>query len=531
MKFFSYNSMKITLFLSLVRSALMSIVFYDLASIVSNDVNEVLKNSLKVLVIGLLLAIVIYMYYYMVAITISNITMDIHQKLNKNILSISLTDFNKKESGEYVSNYTNDVDATLTKSLNSYLDIFDHGFSVLFFGIALLKIHYILFLVALCTFGMSALVPKIFEKKYSAIMATTQKVKAEFLNKIRELVQGYGTLVENNSLDTFDKKARGESLVLASQNKKQDTFVGVMNAVLTFNAMITFIVSTLSVAILIGKGYVAVGVLVSGAAIMSNFNSSVSAVTRLFATYKASLGFIKERIPAALLNDEEKTFVKPFFNPKNIMNGELRFNREKEKVSNVKLVNIKVPLGEKELSFKEEFSFEKGKKYAIIGKSGSGKSTLLKVLTGETSSYKGDVIVDGVIKEKEKMLFNAVSYCNQETYLFNDTIEKNVTLDKGDEKVREILDILDLGEFDLKQEISENGKNLSGGQKQRLGLARALYNDNDIIVLDEATSALDKKTRKKIEKHLLSLDKMVIMITHHLDEADEKLFDKIYNLD
>ena len=67
--------------------------------------------------------------------------------------------------------------------------------------------------------------------------------------------------------------------------------------------------------------------------------------------------------------------------------------------------------------------------------------------------------------------------------------------------------------------MSEIGKNLSGGQIQRIGIARALYQNKDILIFDEATNALDESLEKKIVENIIQLknEKIIIFITHNLD--------------
>lgn len=530
MKLFSYNSIKLTLFLGIIETILITTLFYELSSIVTSDMHTMLVNSIKLLIIGSITAISIYFYYKFLANSLYNVRLNIHQKITKEILNTSLTNFNTKDSGEYVSLYTNDGEEIIEKNVMNYLDFSKELFTIVFFGLALLKIHYLVFATALVTFSLSFITPKLFEKKYTNHITNTQNEKGLLLNKLRELIQGFNTFVENNKLNTFNKKQRISSKVYAKQQRDQDIYIGIMNGVLTLVSVSTLIISTLVISYLISKNYVTAGALVSGAALMSNFNNSVMQAMVKFSAYKASLGFIKEKLPAVLKEDDEKTFIKPLFKTKNILNESLDFDKEPKQIFNIEMNNISLKLGDKEISFNQDFIFEKGKKYAIVGKSGCGKSTLLKVLTGEISNYNGDVIVDKTTKEKDTTLFNSISYYNQQTYLFNDTIENNITFNRESDEIDELLTLLELSDFTKDTLIEENGKNLSGGQKQRLGLARTLYSNNNIIILDEATNALDKETRLKIENYILNLNKTVIMISHHLDESNEKLFDKIYKV-
>ena len=78
--------------------------------------------------------------------------------------------------------------------------------------------------------------------------------------------------------------------------------------------------------------------------------------------------------------------------------------------------------------------------------------------------------------------------------------------------------------------MGEKGSRLSGGQRQRIGIARALYNDPEILIFDEATNALDAKTEKEIVKEIFdkSLDKTIIFVSHN--KENHKFCDQIYEV-
>ncbi|UWV79844.1 ATP-binding cassette domain-containing protein [Mycoplasmopsis felis] len=75
-----------------------------------------------------------------------------------------------------------------------------------------------------------------------------------------------------------------------------------------------------------------------------------------------------------------------------------------------------------------------------------------------------------------------------------------------------------------------SGNQLSLGQQQRLSLARTFFYDKDIYILDESLSNLNKELRNKILNKLISLNKTIIFISHHLDTAEITLFDEVINL-
>ena len=134
-----------------------------------------------------------------------------------------------------------------------------------------------------------------------------------------------------------------------------------------------------------------------------------------------------------------------------------------------------------------------------------------------------------------------IGFVSQDIFLINDTIIKNIAFgispDQIDEtKVSKCLDIANLSEFintlpdGLNTVVGERGIRLSGGQLQRVGIARALYNEPEILIFDEATSALDNETENQILESIQSLkgDKTIIMISHKIDNLG--FFDKVFVL-
>lgn len=171
---------------------------------------------------------------------------------------------------------------------------------------------------------------------------------------------------------------------------------------------------------------------------------------------------------------------------------------------------------------------KKGDKIGIIGVSGGGKTTLVDILLGYLKPYQGRVVVDGTdIATNRKGWMLNIGYIPQMIFLLDGTIRNNVLLgyEEGDErKIWEALRLAQLDEFvkglpnGLDTEIGERGIKLSGGQRQRVGIARALYNDSQLLVFDEATSALDKETEAELMKAIdtLDRDRTIIIVSHNV---------------
>ena len=151
-----------------------------------------------------------------------------------------------------------------------------------------------------------------------------------------------------------------------------------------------------------------------------------------------------------------------------------------------------------------------GSSVGIVGSSGAGKTTIVDVLLGLLEVKGGNIYADGVdVKDEYRAWLKNIGYIPQMIFMLDETIRKNVAFGIPDEKISEkrIWEVLEEAQLDtfvrglpegLDTSIGERGIRLSGGQRQRIGIARALYNDPEVLILDEATSALDNDTEAAI---------------------------------
>jgi ABC-type multidrug transport system fused ATPase/permease subunit len=167
---------------------------------------------------------------------------------------------------------------------------------------------------------------------------------------------------------------------------------------------------------------------------------------------------------------------------------------------------------------------------ALVGPTGSGKTTLVDLLLGLLKPDEGAILEDGVdINTTLTKWHRKIGYIPQFIYLLNDTIKNNIAFgledsDINEKKLQEALRTAQLENFistlpdNIETIVGERGIRLSGGQRQRIGIARALYNNPEILLMDEATSALDNTTERLLVQALekLKQDHTIIMIAHRL---------------
>jgi ABC-type bacteriocin/lantibiotic exporter with double-glycine peptidase domain len=182
---------------------------------------------------------------------------------------------------------------------------------------------------------------------------------------------------------------------------------------------------------------------------------------------------------------------------------------------------------------------KKGKIYGLKGESGKGKSTLVNILMGLLLPQKGNIKVDGVsITENLHSWKAKIGYVPQNLYVSDNSIAENVALgipiNQIDlNRVKKSLISAEIYDYinsvgGIWSSFGEMGKELSGGQIQRISIARALYNNPELLILDEATSALDPETEMKIIKTVMSFkgEKTIIIISHNekvLSFCDSKI--------
>ncbi len=184
----------------------------------------------------------------------------------------------------------------------------------------------------------------------------------------------------------------------------------------------------------------------------------------------------------------------------------------------------------------------KGEAIAFVGKSGAGKTTLADVVLGLLEPQNGNVKIDGVdISDIPGERSKIVGFVPQNVNLLDDTVRRNVAFGIEDKYIKDDLvwkaleqaqlkDIIENSAKGLDTEIGERGIRFSGGQRQRFAIARALYNNPDILILDEATSALDTETETAVMESIDALQghKTLIIIAHRLTTI--KNCDRIYEI-
>ena len=206
--------------------------------------------------------------------------------------------------------------------------------------------------------------------------------------------------------------------------------------------------------------------------------------------------------------------------------SELEKNRDEDIKSELNGINESIRLEDVSFSYEENkeilhnisLEFKAGKSYAIVGGSGSGKSTLLNLLLSAGGNNRtGKIYIDGkdINSVSTESLYENISVIGQNVFLFNSTIEDNITMFKEfpKTKINEAV-----AKAHLSKLIAEHGNSYNCG----------LLRKSSVLLADEVTASLDAKTAFEVSNEILDLEGMTrIVVTHALDEALLKRYDEI----
>ena len=170
-----------------------------------------------------------------------------------------------------------------------------------------------------------------------------------------------------------------------------------------------------------------------------------------------------------------------------------------------------------------------GHTVALVGTSGAGKTTAAHLLMRFWDPQSGRVLLNGIDLREYALedVRSRVALVAQDTYLFNDTLRRNIMIAHPEASEAELQravqyasldDVVSILPAGLESRVGERGMSLSGGQRQRVAIARAFLKDAPVLILDEATSHLDAINERAVRNALdrLKADRTTIVIAHRL---------------
>ena len=504
----------------------------DLISIISIIAGLYVLGALSTLV-----------YNQLMIRTSQKIIGSIRTELEEHMLKMSLSDFDKKQHGEIMTYFTNDID-TLNNALNdSFANIFHSLANIVgtLIGMFLINVYLSLivcvFLIAMIVFiSLNSKLSRKYFKAQQKELSNMNGLVEETINGIKvekafnHEEQGYEKFVKQNEAL---QKAATDSFFHTQLN------VPVIVALSYFNFAISCIVGII---------FTYNGMLAGGIAALTSYLVYVRQAGQPFNMFTSHINSIltafagAERIFDYLDQDEELDegkveLVKVSNDGTDFKDHYVwKYINENGEVVQIPLrgsiIFNHVTFGynkEKVVLYDVSFWAEPGQKIAFVGSTGAGKTTIISLISRLYEINEGEITYDGInIKDiKKESLRRSISMVTQDTHLFTGTIRENIKYVRQhstDEEMYQAAKNANADSFikllpeQYDTNLIDDGHNLSEGQRQLLALARAAISKPPILILDEATSNIDTHTEQLIQKSMNTLmeDRTVLVIAHRL---------------
>ena len=518
-----YKHYKKEFFLAFIGMLLVSISTAATAYLVKPVLDKIFIQKNETMLYILPIAIILAYFFkgvgavlqqYYISYIGEDIVRQIRDKFLSHILNLDLDFFKKTHSGELVSRIINDINRIQSAIASQFASLIRDILMAIFLLAVVIYQNPKLAFFAIIILPFIVYPVSVISKKLKKLSKQAQNQTAKLNKHLSEIFKNIETIKAYNAKDIEIKNFKEHNLKFLKINLKTVRTQAILIPLLeTLSATIAAIV------IVIGGKEVIDGEMSVGAffSFMTALFMLTDPVRRISSTYSK----MQDAIAA---NERLKEI---FSILPEVKNGE-------EKVNDIKTLefkNVSLKYGENYALKNINFQTRNPNIIGLVGDSGGGKSSFVSLIERFYDASDGEILINNKnIKDYDiKSLRGKIAYIPQNIHIFNDTIAANIAYGKkiDEEKIKDVLKKANL--FDFVQKLpdgiytvlQENGSNLSGGQKQRIAIARALYNDPDILILDEATSALDNKSEAVIMKTINNLnDKLIFIVAHRLSTIE-----------
>lgn len=523
---------KFKYFCLILRTCIRVLLITGSALIYGELVNSVSRGvDIKTLLINITLTLLytlatgLFTWYNIVQFdyfTSKSIQLAQNAYMNK-ILGAKYSLISNNDSSKYISNVTNDITNVSNTLIYSTVYSISNIVMVISSFVAACILSWKIALSMLAFTVLMAILPFFIKKPLDKSAIIMSKQNQSFIGILKEFLLGISIIKSYSAENQSMQRIEDESDKLYKTRKKFCFINGAAGG-------LGVLVREISVVGLIGLTCyfvytkdVGIGAVLSIFSIGSQFYSGFLGISANVTSFAGIQG-VKKMLDKVFDTENSPT-------PENHISFE----------SDITLHNVNFTYANDTRSILNDINltFEKNKKYLILGKSGSGKSTLLKLIAKYYDGYNGNMTLDGKDYNdfSEKEITGLVATSQQNCYLFNRTLKENIDfLGEGNyEKLQAVISLTALNEFvnllpdGIDTVIDEEVNQVSGGEKLRINLARALYRNSEVLLLDEVTSALDKKTAEFVEKNLLNInEKTIINVCHKFNDKTLGSYDKIF---
>lgn len=418
--------------------------------------------------------------------------------------------FKQKDVGDYISMQSNDISTIEMDYLTPLISLFNQIIMFVVYGVILFV--YVDWRIALALLVTSCLLlplSNMTSQRLSAKRKVYSDRQGQYTSRITDFFMGKH-LISRETITAFEREheyAREDAAQARYAYGKSKSLILPLNA--SFSFVLTIVAFAVTGALLF-QGTITIGIAIAALGYIEAFLSPLQEIVYDVTTISSTKEVREKLLPFLTLNEEA-------LEEKNTLDTSIRLDHVKVNFENFQIKDF-------------SFTFEKNKKYAIIGRNGCGKSTILRVIAKHMNADAGAVLLDG-FDATGIDISGLVCYISQHEHLFKDTFCNNASLFSSYCFAPEVAKRA-VGE-DIYERLhqKEDCQSLSGGEKQIVKLVRMLAEDKSICILDEPFSDMDIQRAQKMMAQLLSMkNKTFIVVTHNLSE-DLNGFDEIVLMD
>ena len=438
------------------------------------------------------------------------------EKMVANLLNLDMDFFNEFRTGELISRTTNDIDR-IRSIVSSMIPELTREF-ITIIGLLCVVVYqspklafFALVVMPVAIYPISRLA-----KRMKKISKQSQEKTSDITSALSEIFTNIEIIKANNAQKYEHSRFVDENNKFFRLNLKSVKIEQLVSPLMETIGSI----GVAAVIIIGGKD------VIDGQINMGAFFSFLTALFMLYTPLKRIVN-IYNKMQDAIAASERTFFLMDKVSQ--IKDGEKELNEE---INLIKFNDVRLSYGDKEVLKGINLEANKSEFIALVGSSGGGKSSLMNLLMRFYDVNGGEILINGTNLKDIKIhsLRQNIGLVTQRVYIFNDTIAKNVAYGRefNEEAVVNALKMANAYEFVSKLDdgiysiLNEFGTNLSGGQRQRIAIARALYQNPQILIFDEATSALDNESEKEITKAINNLrsKKIIFVIAHRLSTVE-----------
>ena len=438
------------------------------------------------------------------------------EKMVANLLNLDMDFFNEFRTGELISRTTNDIDR-IRSIVSSIIPELTRE-SVTIIGLLCVVIYqspklafFALVVMPVAIYPISRLA-----KRMKKISKQSQEKTSDITSALSEIFTNIEIIKANNAQEYEHSRFVDENNKFFRLNLKSVKIEQLVSPLMETIGSI----GVAAVIIIGGKD------VIDGHINMGAFFSFLTALFMLYTPLKRIVN-IYNKMQDAIAASERTFFLMDKVSQ--IKDGQKELNEE---INLIKFKGVRLSYGDKEVLKGINLEANKSEFIALVGSSGGGKSSLMNLLIRFYDVNGGEILINGINLKDIKIhsLRQNIGLVTQRVYIFNDTVAKNVAYGRefNEDAVINALKLANAYEFVSKLDngintiLNEFGTNLSGGQRQRIAIARALYQNPQILIFDEATSALDNESEKEITKAINNLrsKKIIFVIAHRLSTVE-----------